>query len=102
MTALSKKAERKLSALWESDTSDVLELIEHTGLDPTYELRYADFAKADFGDANVAKWDFSGTVLRDAKLSGVKNLEKAIFDTDTDLTGAELPPGIDVSQLLRK
>lgn len=98
--------EVRILAVVEAPTEDFAELLEIGGLDPTRDLRYADWSSSDFGEADVTGWDFTGARLNYADLRRVKNIELAIFnrnlnsDTETEFVGTLLPDGITVEQLM--
>lgn len=78
---------------------DLDEMIQ-VGLDPTKDLQGANLSAVQFGDRDVAGWDFSGSNMTLADLQEVKNIEKAIFSGNTNFSGIRLPKGVTVTQLI--
>ena len=101
MSISSNAAKEKMVILFSERSGEVVQILKEAGIDPTRDFRYRNFAGADFGTCDIARWDFSGAILRKAKLAGVKNIHLAVFDTETDLAGAELPKGVSADLLKR-
>lgn len=56
------------------DDISFTELMRISGLNPHTDLCNADFTGINFGDVDVAGWNFCGTCLSGSDLSRVKNL----------------------------
>jgi len=101
MSISSNAAKEKMVILFSECSDDIAQILKEAGVDPARDFRHRNFAGADFGTCDIARWDFSGAILRKVKLAGVKNIHLAVFDTETDLAGAELPKGVSADLLKR-
>ena len=101
MSIVSNDVRSRMIILFSERSEEIGQLLKEAGVDPARDFRHRNFAGADFGRCDVTRWDFSGSILRNAKLAGVKNIHLAVFDTETDLAGAELPKGVSADLLKR-
>ena len=101
MSIASNDVRSRMIILFSERSEEIGQLLKEAGVDPARDFRHRNFAGADFGTCDIARWDFSGAILRKAKLAGVKNIHLAVFDTETDLAGAELPKGVSADLLKR-
>ncbi len=84
----------------ETDTDDFGALLAIAGLDPAHDLQHGDWAGTNFGFVDISGWNLRGAKLDGADLSGVLNVDKAIFDSETSFDGTKLPPGVTVESLI--
>lgn len=89
----SELEEKVAAVLAAAETDDLAELISLVGLDPSSDLAGQDWAKVDFGEADVTDWDLGGCNLDGADMSRVKNIELAHFDCQTSCVGTKFPNG---------
>jgi len=101
MSISDSDARARVVVLFSERSEEIAQILKEAGVDPARDFRHRNFAGADFGTCDIARWDFSGAILRKAKLAGVKNIHLAVFDAETDLAGAELPKGVSADLLKR-
>src|SRR3990167_1017487 len=101
MSISDSDARARVVVLFSERSEEIAQILKEAGVDPARDFRHRNFAGADFGRCDVTRWDFSGAILRNAKLGQVKNIHMAVFDTETDLAGAELPKGVSADLLKR-
>lgn len=103
---MTKDLNERIQDIIDAPTEDFAELLKIAGLDPKKALRFADWSGADFGNADVAGWDFTGAKLNEANLSRVINIDKAFFNLNgdpnspTEFVGTILPENVTVEQLM--
>lgn len=72
------------------------------GVNPAKAFRSANLRDIDFGEDDIAGFNFSGAQLDGCDLSRVKNLAKAYFDDRCALEGVKLPEGMTIEDLRRQ
>jgi sulfatase modifying factor 1 len=80
-----------MQALTEHKGGDLRTLAGISGLDPATDLIGADFRGADFGEDDLSGFNLSRSDLRDADLSRVQGLERAVFAEIVENAGTRWP-----------
>lgn len=70
--AISAEASRKLEELLSAETDDMVELLRMAELDPAKDLTYGNFQDVDWGDHDLAGYNFEGTDLSGSDFSRAK------------------------------
>jgi len=71
MSISDSDARARMVVLFSERSEEIAQILKEAGVDPARDFRHRNFASADFGRCDVARWDFSGSILRNAKLAGV-------------------------------
>lgn len=70
--AISPEMGQKLEELLNADTDDMVELLRMAELDPAKDLTYGNFQDVDWGDHDLAGYNFEGADLSGSDFSRAK------------------------------
>lgn len=89
---LSEKAAATLDDIMTAETDDFVELLKIAGLDPSKSLTYGNFEDVDWGDHDLAGYNFDGAKLSRGDFSRAKNIDKMSY-VGADVDGVVWPDG---------